>query len=178
MNSRYVLFAVFGAGVIFGCMVATTGGGPESTAQAAPGPQDPSQVSIARTANGPVDNRYAYYPGTETLGDDEIRITAAGTGMPSARRSQAATCFVVELGNGVSEDDLIHHDETDPYLAFTLAQLSYPEFPEPMGVIYRNQDRDSYDSMVHDQIRQAVDKQGEGDLHALLQEGETWMIDD
>jgi ribonuclease Z len=44
--------------------------------------------------------RYAYYPGTEELGADQIRVIAAGTGMPSARRSQAATCFLVELGNG------------------------------------------------------------------------------
>jgi ribonuclease Z len=49
---------------------------------------------------GTAPDRYAYYPGTETLGKDEIRIVACGTGMPSARRSQAATCFLVELGNG------------------------------------------------------------------------------
>jgi len=45
-------------------------------------------------------DRYAYYPGTEELGKDEIRVIACGTDMPSARRSQAATCFLIELGNG------------------------------------------------------------------------------
>jgi ribonuclease Z len=40
-----------------------------------------------------------YYPGTEELKPNEIRIVARGTGMPSARRSQAATCFLVELGD-------------------------------------------------------------------------------
>ncbi len=45
-------------------------------------------------------DRYAYYPGTEALGPDEMRITACGTGMPAARHGQAATCFLVELGNG------------------------------------------------------------------------------
>jgi ribonuclease Z len=49
---------------------------------------------------GAAPDRYAYYPGTEKLGKDEIRVVACGTGMPSARRSQAATCFLVELGNG------------------------------------------------------------------------------
>lgn len=29
-----------------------------------------------------------------------MRVTACGTGMPAARRGQAATCFLVELGNG------------------------------------------------------------------------------
>jgi ribonuclease Z len=31
---------------------------------------------------------------------DEARLIALGTGMPAARRSQAATCWLVELGNG------------------------------------------------------------------------------
>ena len=42
----------------------------------------------------------AYYPGTEDIAPDEMRITACGTGMPSARPKQAAACFLVELGNG------------------------------------------------------------------------------
>ena len=45
-------------------------------------------------------NRETYYPGTEDLGPDEMRVTACGTGMPSARPKQAAACFLVELGNG------------------------------------------------------------------------------
>ena len=45
-------------------------------------------------------DRYVYYPGTEKLAKDEIRLIALGTGMPAARRSQAATCWLVELGNG------------------------------------------------------------------------------
>jgi ribonuclease Z len=50
--------------------------------------------------NGIAPHRYVYYPGTEELGEEEIRLTALGTGMPLARRSQAATCWLVELGNG------------------------------------------------------------------------------
>ncbi len=49
---------------------------------------------------GTAPDRYVYYPGSEQLGKDEIRIVACGTGMPTARRAQAATSFVVELGNG------------------------------------------------------------------------------
>jgi ribonuclease Z len=49
---------------------------------------------------GTVPDRYVYYPGTEELKRDEIRLFACGTGMPAARRSQAATCWLVELGNG------------------------------------------------------------------------------
>ena len=49
---------------------------------------------------GTAPDRYVYYPGTEALGEDEIRLVALGTGMPAARRSQAATCWLIELGNG------------------------------------------------------------------------------
>lgn len=50
------------------------------------------------TAEAP--DRYVYYPGTEELKKGEIRVIAAGTGMPAARRGQAATCFIIETGNG------------------------------------------------------------------------------
>jgi len=41
-----------------------------------------------------------YYPGTEELAADEMRVIACGTGMPMPRMKQAAACFVIELGNG------------------------------------------------------------------------------
>ncbi|MEP4145867.1 MAG: guanitoxin biosynthesis MBL fold metallo-hydrolase GntH [Halioglobus sp.] len=49
---------------------------------------------------GVAPDRYVYYPGTEALSKKEIRVTACGTGMPAARHSQAATCFLMEFGNG------------------------------------------------------------------------------
>ncbi len=45
-------------------------------------------------------DRYVYYPGTEVLSKDEVRVIACGTGMPDARRSQASACFLFEFGNG------------------------------------------------------------------------------
>jgi ribonuclease Z len=47
-----------------------------------------------------VDMRDAYYPNTEELAPDEMRVIACGTGMPTTRAAQAAACFLVELGNG------------------------------------------------------------------------------
>ncbi len=44
--------------------------------------------------------RDVYYPGSEALKPDEMRIIACGTGMPNARPKQAAACWIVELGNG------------------------------------------------------------------------------
>ncbi len=44
--------------------------------------------------------RDVYYPGSEDLAADEMRVIACGTGMPNARPKQAAACWLVELGNG------------------------------------------------------------------------------
>lgn len=41
-----------------------------------------------------------YYPGTEELLPDEMRVIACGSGMPMPRLKQAAACFLIELGNG------------------------------------------------------------------------------
>jgi len=52
------------------------------------------------TKGAPDSAMNVYYPGTEDLDPDEMRIVALGTGMPSARPKQAAACWLVELGNG------------------------------------------------------------------------------
>jgi ribonuclease Z len=63
--------------------------------------------STAHAAGGIVEgpnvvapDRYVYYPGTEVLAKDEVRVIACGTGMPDARRGQASACFLFEFGNG------------------------------------------------------------------------------
>ena len=53
-----------------------------------------------RSPTQPAPGLDVYYPGTEVLQPDEMRIVALGTGMPSPRPKQAAACFLVELGNG------------------------------------------------------------------------------
>ena len=41
-----------------------------------------------------------YVPGTEELGEDEIRLIFLGTGMPFPTRNQAAAGVLIEFGNG------------------------------------------------------------------------------
>ena len=85
---------------------------------------------------------------------------------------------IVELGKGVSEDDLLFHDEKaeEPALAFFLARMKRPEFPEPVGVL-RAVEKPTYDEGVNRQIKEAVSKQGEGDLDKLFNSGETWVVE-
>ncbi|MEE2738530.1 MAG: 2-oxoacid:ferredoxin oxidoreductase subunit beta, partial [Planctomycetota bacterium] len=51
-------------------------------------------------------------------------------------RLQGLTPEIVSLGKGISEDDLLFHDEhvEDPSLAFLLSRMTHPEYPEPIGV--------------------------------------------
>jgi len=48
----------------------------------------------------PYPKHNVYYPGTEDLMPDEMRVIACGSGMPMPRLKQAAPCFLIELGNG------------------------------------------------------------------------------
>jgi 2-oxoglutarate ferredoxin oxidoreductase subunit beta len=84
---------------------------------------------------------------------------------------------IVTLGSGISEDDLLFHDEkaVEPSLAFLLARMRYPEFPEPMGV-FRDVQRPVYDEAVNAQIQSMIDQKGEGDLDELFNSGDTWTV--
>jgi ribonuclease Z len=46
------------------------------------------------------DYRHYYFPNTEELAPDEMRVIALGTGRPYPRPSQANTGWLIELGNG------------------------------------------------------------------------------
>jgi ribonuclease Z len=92
MRSRGTLIliaGVFAAGTVAGIIIAES----LSTAHAE---QD------AAVAPSPVEARPrdAYFPNSEDLAPDEMRVVACGTGMPTTRAAQAAACFLVELGNG------------------------------------------------------------------------------
>ena len=64
----------------------------------------PAQVNAPRGRSpvAIVDGQYpaSYFPNTELLGADEMRITALGTGMPNQTRAAVSISFLVELGNG------------------------------------------------------------------------------
>ena len=85
---------------------------------------------------------------------------------------------VVELGKGVSEDDLLFHDERapEPSLAYLLSRMRHPEFPEPIGV-FRAVDAPRYEELMSEQIAKARESRGPGDLQALFDSGETWTVE-
>lgn len=84
---------------------------------------------------------------------------------------------IVSLGNGVTEDDLLFHDEAahEPSLAYLLSRMHHPEFPEPVGV-FRCVERPTYEQLLMDQIDTAS-KAKSAELEDLWNEGETWVVE-
>jgi len=82
---------------------------------------------------------------------------------------------VVMLGNGISERDLIVHDEHDATLAYFLSRMQPPDFPTPIGVFHAAENP-TYDGGVSAQIAAVRAKLGEGDLDDLFKQGDTWVV--
>ncbi|MBN9296399.1 MAG: 2-oxoacid:ferredoxin oxidoreductase subunit beta [Filimonas sp.] len=87
---------------------------------------------------------------------------------------------VVELGDGVSADDLWIHDEKDFYKAQILIRMFDDpriegHFPRPFGVFYETE-RACYEDMMQLQMDEAISLKGAGDLDKLLRGKEVWEI--
>jgi 2-oxoglutarate ferredoxin oxidoreductase subunit beta len=94
-------------------------------------------------------------------------------------RMNGALPEVVTIGeNGITENDLLVHDiyVKDPSVAFMLARMDQPEFPQPVG-IFRAIERPTYEDMMTDQIEAAVAKAGMGNLEKLINSGDTWLVE-
>jgi 2-oxoglutarate ferredoxin oxidoreductase subunit beta len=85
-------------------------------------------------------------------------------------------CEIVDVAG--NEAHLLVHDEhrDDPALAFALSRLAAgPTTPTPIGV-FRDVERPSYEAAVQRQLAEASERQGPGDLGALLTSGATWDV--
>lgn len=84
---------------------------------------------------------------------------------------------VVTIGeNGVTESDLLIHDETieNPTYAYMLSRLANPAFPTPIGV-FRSTSQPTYDDLVNAQMVGA-DQSNKQDLQKLLDGKLTWTV--
>jgi 2-oxoglutarate/2-oxoacid ferredoxin oxidoreductase subunit beta len=85
---------------------------------------------------------------------------------------------VVALGNGVTTDDLLIHDEQaeEPSLAYLLSRMVYPNFPECVGV-FRAVKRPTYGEVFDQQVQDVVKARGPGKLEDLFAGDETWVVE-
>jgi len=84
---------------------------------------------------------------------------------------------VAEVGaDGVTEADILVHDETNLILAQMLAAMDRPDFPVAIGVLYNNPADSTYDAAV---TAQNADAKATAKIHSindLLHSGSTWTV--
>ncbi len=141
-----------------------------------------SFVEVYQNCNVFNDGAYNYATDRETKADTTIELEHGkplifGKNRDKGIRLNGTVPEIVELGKGISEDDLLFHDEKseEPTLAYLLSRFRYPEFPEPIGV-FRDVERPQYDVELKRQIEEAKKKKGEGDLNKVFNAGDTWTV--
>ena len=111
--------------------------------------------------------------------------TLAVAGRPGALRAETQGLRFGRYGSleaaevaGADEDSLLVHDAgvADPAYAFALSRLGSADFAHtPIG-IFRDVERRTYDDAMSGQIDAARERQGDGDLAALLAGNDTWSV--
>jgi len=141
-----------------------------------------SFVEVYQNCNVFNDGAYDYATNRDTKADTTLELEHGkplifGKNREKGIRLNGMNPEIVELGKGISEDDLLFHDEKapEPTLAYLLSRMRHPEFPEPIGV-FRDVDRPKYDDLINSQIVEARKTKGEGELQKLYTAGETWTV--
>jgi 2-oxoglutarate ferredoxin oxidoreductase subunit beta len=87
--------------------------------------------------------------------------------------------LIVDVGEGPGKtpvsEILVHHEHGSLLYANLLAQLVQPDYPMPMGILYRH-DKPTYVELATQQVDDAIAKQGPGDLNKLMYSGMTWEV--
>ena len=141
-----------------------------------------SFVEIYQNCNIFNDQAFEYATGKDTKDDTTIylehnRPMVFGRERNKGIRLRGMAPEIVDLGDGIAEDDLLFHDErlSEPSLAYLLSRMHYPEFPEPMGV-FRCVERPTYENLLVAQVDAArADKPAR--LADLFADGDTWTVE-
>ncbi|MGV6813593.1 MAG: 2-oxoacid:ferredoxin oxidoreductase subunit beta [Phycisphaerales bacterium] len=93
-------------------------------------------------------------------------------------RMNCGTPEVVTIGeNGITESDLLVHDETNPFLVTMYAQMAHPEYPEPMGILYADPTKPTYNDLLIEQVEHEINKPNQPDLQSLITGNDSWIVD-
>ena len=84
----------------------------------------------------------------------------------------------VQLGNGITESDLLVHDAHthSTGLHVMLANMEFPEYPVALGVIRAYTGRPTYDVEVENQIDEIQKEAKIKSVDDLLSSGSTWEV--
>ncbi|MGD1011877.1 MAG: 2-oxoacid:ferredoxin oxidoreductase subunit beta [Acidimicrobiales bacterium] len=141
-------------------------------------------VEIYQNCNVFNDGAFAGITGKENRDDMLIplehgqRVRFGANGEHGVMDDGQGRLLFVEVED-VGEEALLIHDEAreDRSLAFSLSRLANgPYEPTPIGV-FRDVPRPDYGGLMDEQLVEAREREGEGDLEALLRSGATWNYD-
>jgi 2-oxoglutarate ferredoxin oxidoreductase subunit beta len=137
-------------------------------------------VEILQNCNVFNDGAFASLTDRETKADTQLLLEHGkpmifGKNKDRGIRLKGLSPEVVTLGNGITTDDLLVHNENDPVLCFMLSRMGPPAFPMPIGVI-RVMQKTTFDEVMNSQIQDAVTKSGDGDIDQLLRRGDVWTV--
>jgi 2-oxoglutarate ferredoxin oxidoreductase subunit beta len=135
--------------------------------------------------NCPIYNDDAFAPVTDA-GTRDDRLIRLEHGEPvrfgadrgqGLRFSRYGSLEAVDAAAADDESLLVHDAHApDPSYAFALSRLDTTDFAHsPIGV-FRQVPRPSYDELMAGQIETARERDGDGDLTALLAGGDTWQV--
>ncbi len=135
--------------------------------------------------NCPIFNDDAFLPVTEP-GSREEHVIRLEHGEPirfgvqtshGLRFGKSGSLEAVSADEADPESLLVHDAHAiDPSYAFALSRLDSTDFAHtPIGV-FRDVERRSYDDAMTAQIDSARERQGDGDLAALLAGADTWQV--
>ena len=85
---------------------------------------------------------------------------------------------IVTLGDGIGQDDLLVHQPRSPSSAYAniLAQMAYPTFPTPVGVLRQLDGKETYEDALIQQITHAkIDNTD--NLQELLVGQNSWVVE-
>ncbi len=139
-------------------------------------------VEVYQNCNVFNDGAFEYAEAKESRADTTLSLEHGkplvfGKSRDKGIRLNGTTPEVVTLGKGITEDDLLFHDERtpEPTLAYLLSRMKQPDFPEPIGV-FRAVEKRSYEELVNEQVTKAIAQKGEGDLAALYDSEDAFMV--
>ena len=137
-------------------------------------------VEILQNCNVFNDGAFSSLTDRETKADTQLVLEHGkpmifGKNKDRGIRLRGMTPEVVTLGNGITVDDVLVHDETNPVMGFMLSRMAPPAFPTPIGVI-RVAEKSTLDDVMNSQIQEAVAKSGDGDIDELLHRGDVWTV--
>jgi 2-oxoglutarate ferredoxin oxidoreductase subunit beta len=113
------------------------------------------------------------------LGDGEPLVFGA-RGRLRGIRIDNGIPSVVPLAEGqdpIHAGVAIHYERHEsPAYAFALASLQRPTFPLPIGV-FRAVEMPTYESLLEQQVSDAISRRGRGEIGKLLGSGDTWTVE-